>query len=60
MGGMVGRLPEGALYFLALEVEVGADGLCVGELPVEVGEDRAQAGGIRRQIGHAFDYMGLG
>lgn len=40
---------------MALETQVGGDGLGVGDLLVEVREDRAQARGIRRQLVHVFD-----
>lgn len=45
------------MHFLPLELEVRAEGFGVGELPVEVREDRVEADGIRRQVGHAFDSM---
>ncbi|POX55326.1 hypothetical protein C3489_11100 [Streptomyces sp. Ru71] len=36
------RPGEGCLHFGALEAQVGADRVCLGDLPVEVGQDRLQ------------------
>ncbi|MFE4546400.1 hypothetical protein [Streptomyces sp. NPDC056785] len=36
------------------------NGVGVGALPVEVGEDRVLAGGTRKRIAHAFDVCRFG
>jgi len=51
---------EGLADGVALEPQVEPDGLVVGELLVEVRQDRPEALGIRRQVVHAFDSMMVG
>lgn len=51
---------EGLADGFALEVQVGCDGLVVGELPVEVGQDLPEAGRVWRQLVHMFDSMMVG
>lgn len=51
-GGSRGGAGEGLAHLVALEPQVDADGLGLGDLPLQMLEDRPQAGRIRRQVGH--------
>ncbi|MFF1300725.1 hypothetical protein [Streptomyces sp. NPDC058296] len=46
---------ERGLDGVTLEPQVDDDGLVLGELLVEVRQDRAEAWRIGRQLGHVFD-----
>ena len=53
-------LGDGGLDGVTLKPEVDGHGLVLGELLLQVRQDRAQAWRVRRQLVHAFDSMMVG